>query len=120
MMVRRFITRLTALSLALVGMLFVISARPAQEGLRDRAAARDFYFGAAVEMKPFEREDEYRDILTREFNMIVAENAFKFDAIHPERDRYHFADADALVAFAADFFDSIGQDLPVRRWPRHV
>jgi endo-1,4-beta-xylanase len=102
MMVRRFITRLTALSLALVGMLLVISARPAQEGLRDRAAARDFYFGAAVEMKPFESEDEYRDILTREFNMIVAENAFKFDAIHPERDRYHFADADALVAFAAE------------------
>jgi endo-1,4-beta-xylanase len=71
------------------------------EGLRARATTRDFFIGAAVSMKPFATDDEYRQKLAREFNVIVAENAFKFDAIHPEAERYDFEDADAIVDFAA-------------------
>ena len=32
--------------------------------------------------------------------MLVAENAMKFDAMHPAQNTYNFTDADALVAYA--------------------
>ena len=32
--------------------------------------------------------------------MIVAENAFKFDAVHPAQNTYNFTNTDALVNFA--------------------
>ena len=83
--------------------LIITPARNIQdEGLQALASARAFFIGAAVSMKPFkDGEETYRQKLSREFNVIVAENAFKFDAIHPEPDRYDFADADAIVDFAA-------------------
>jgi len=71
------------------------------DGLRSLAEAREFRLGTAVSMMPFRRDDQYKAILAREFNVIVGENCFKFDAIHPQRDRYEFRDADALVEFAS-------------------
>ena len=95
MRIRGFVTLLTVC-------LVIGPVHPAQEnGLRTLATTRDFFIGAAVSMQPLGSEDEYRQKLSREFNVIVAENAFKFDAIHPEPDRYDFDDADAIVDFAA-------------------
>ena len=68
--------------------------------LRVAADKRGFYVGAAVAAAPLRNEEPYQDTLRREFNLIVAENAFKWDAIHPAQGTYNFADADALVAFA--------------------
>ncbi|HEU4387423.1 MAG TPA: endo-1,4-beta-xylanase [Blastocatellia bacterium] len=68
--------------------------------LRLSADKHSFFIGAAVAMTPFRNEPVYTEKLRREFNMIVAENAFKFDAIHPSRTTFNFTDADALVAFA--------------------
>jgi len=51
-------------------------------------------------MTPFRNEPIYTQTLGREFNMLVAENAMKFDALHPAQNTYNFTDADALVAFA--------------------
>jgi endo-1,4-beta-xylanase len=68
--------------------------------LRDAADARDIFVGAAVNMNPFRNEAAYTQTLSREFNMLVAENAMKFDAIHPAQNTYNFTDADALVAYA--------------------
>ena len=70
-------------------------------GLRDLADKRGFYVGAAVAMRPFRTEAPYQETLKREFNIIVGENAFKWTGIHPNKGGYYFADADALVAFAA-------------------
>ena len=70
------------------------------QSLRDAADLRDRFVGAAVNMTPFRNEAAYRDTLGREFNMLVAENAFKFDALHPSRTTFNFTDADALVQFA--------------------
>lgn len=89
-----------ALIVALIGAFAIGMA--GETGLRDLAAQRDFYVGAAVNVDPLEQEPEYREILAREFNIIVGENAFKFDKIHPERDRYDFSGADAIVDFAAE------------------
>jgi endo-1,4-beta-xylanase len=52
-------------------------------------------------MTPFRNEGAYQDTLKREFNTIVAENAFKWDSVHPAMNRYSFTDTDALVDFAA-------------------
>lgn len=71
----------------------------ADAGLQAWARQRDFYVGAAVAMQPFKDERAYQETLKREFNVCVAENAFKFDSVHPAKDRYNFAETDALVAF---------------------
>src|ERR1700730_6098170 len=70
------------------------------DSLRVYAQQRGFYIGAAVNMTPFGNEVPYLDTLKREFNIIVAENAFKFTATHPAQNTYNFADTDALVTFA--------------------
>jgi endo-1,4-beta-xylanase len=68
--------------------------------LRTSATAQGLFLGAAVDMTPFRNEAIYGDTLRREFNLLVGENAFKFDALHPARTTFNFTDADALVAFA--------------------
>src|SRR5688572_15807771 len=68
--------------------------------LRDAADDRGLFVGAAVNMNPFRNEPIYTQTLGREFNMIVAENSMKFDAIHPAQNTYNFTDADALIAYA--------------------
>jgi endo-1,4-beta-xylanase len=82
-------------SLLLVG---VVSAQ--NFPLRVAADKRDFYIGAAVAIGPLRNEAAYQTTLGREFNIVVAENAFKWDSLHPTQGTYNFADSDALVAFA--------------------
>lgn len=68
--------------------------------LRFLADKRGFGIGAAVEMEPLENDANYRKVLAREFNVLVPENQFKFEYVHPKTDGYDFTDADILVAFA--------------------
>ncbi len=70
--------------------------------LRVLAAASDLRIGAAVAMGPFRADKMYREVLAREFNILVAENAFKWSEIHIGRSAYYFDDTDALVTFAED------------------
>ncbi len=95
---QRLLTALGVVLLLLTTAFAVQNESP--DGLRGIAAQRDFLVGAAVSMSALKEEVEYRQTLAREFNLIVPENAFKFEEIHPARDRYFFADADALVEFA--------------------
>ena len=68
--------------------------------LRVSADQRRFFIGAAVAMSPFRNESIYQETLRREFNIIVAENAFKWTGVHPSRTTFNFTDTDALVDFA--------------------
>ncbi len=76
------------------------AAQTVNKPLRASAERKNFYIGAAVGMHPFHTESIYRDTLKREFNIIVAENVFKWEEIHPGRNSYNFTDTDALVNFA--------------------
>jgi endo-1,4-beta-xylanase len=87
---------LPALCLLTLSLTIVVGAQT----LRDAADGRGVFVGAAVNMNPFRNEPIYTQTLGREFNMLVAENAMKFDAIHPAQNTYNFTDADALVAYA--------------------
>jgi endo-1,4-beta-xylanase len=86
--------------LALCLLVLSLSTITEAQTLRDAAAARGLRIGAAVNMSPFRNEPIYTQTLGREFNMLVAENAMKFDAMHPSQNTYNFTDADALVTFA--------------------
>ncbi|GAA0246971.1 endo-1,4-beta-xylanase [Saccharothrix mutabilis subsp. mutabilis] len=74
------------------------------------AAPKGFKIGTAVAggghhetmpyPDPFTSDQPYRAVLAAEFNSVSAENQMKWEYIHPERDRYDFAMADAIVKFA--------------------
>src|SRR5262245_64740720 len=90
--------RINWLALCLLTLTFMIVVDA--QTLRDAADSRGLQIGAAVNMSPFRNEAAYTQTLGREFNMLVAENAMKFDAMHPSQNTYNFTDADALVAYA--------------------
>ena len=67
------------------------------------AFAEDFHIGTAMNMRQIRGEDSAgAAIAVAHFNAIVAENCMKSAEIHPEKDRYHFEDADAFVAFGEE------------------
>ncbi|MDI6100868.1 endo-1,4-beta-xylanase [Actinoplanes sp. NEAU-A12] len=75
-----------------------------------RVTPRDLRIGAAVAggghhleqdyPDPFTHDRPYRRVLAREFDSVSPENQMKWEFIHPERDRYDFGPADAIVRFA--------------------
>ncbi len=105
----RTITR----SIGVVLILFIVAASYAEaptekpvktsapaSSLRSLAQARGIQIGAAVAAGPVREEPLYAQTLRREFSMLTPENAMKFGPLHPDPDRYNFADADAIIAFA--------------------
>ncbi|GAA3240886.1 endo-1,4-beta-xylanase [Dactylosporangium siamense] len=93
-----------ALLLVLVGAIAPTTpagAAPATS-LRAAAAARGIQVGAAVSTDALTGtvEQPYYDTLGAQYNLVVAENAMKWDSIHPERDRFDFTAADRLVELA--------------------
>jgi endo-1,4-beta-xylanase len=75
-----------------------VSAQP--ETLRKLAAKRGIYVGTAVALRPLHDDPLYGPAIAREFNIIVAENAFKWEAVQPQRGKYNFTATDELVKFA--------------------
>ncbi len=71
--------------------------------LRELAAAQGIRFGTAVDPVPLAPDARYREVLAREFDMGTPENHMKWGLVHPDRDRYDVAAADAVVdALEAD------------------
>lgn len=70
--------------------------------LRDAATPRGFAIGAAVGGAFWGGDARYRPLLKREFNILVAENAMKWDQIQTRRGEFAWAKADELVAFARE------------------
>ncbi len=72
------------------------------ESLRLLATKRDFLIGTSLKPEPLQDDPTYREVLAREFNIIIPENHTKFWRLHPERDRYNFTEVDAIVQFAQE------------------
>lgn len=68
--------------------------------LRDSAEKSGVYIGTAVAIQPLKKEPLYRQTIEREFNIIVAENAFKWELVQPQKSKFNFKDTDLLVKFA--------------------
>src|SRR5262249_37428861 len=64
---------------------------------------RDFLIGVAVGgTLPDDYTNKEIKTITGNFNAVTAENCMKPSWIHPERDRWDFVQADAVVEFARD------------------
>ncbi len=68
--------------------------------LRTLAQTHHILLGTAVNMDALQHDAAYASTLAHEFDVVTPENVMKFDAVHPEKDIFTFAKADALVAFA--------------------
>lgn len=77
-----------------------VLAQNAPEATLRGAAPEGFYIGAAVDLLPLIQDQEYAEVLAREFNMVVAENVMKFGAFRPGPNSFSFGPADYLVEFA--------------------
>ncbi|MBA2440658.1 MAG: endo-1,4-beta-xylanase [Thermoleophilaceae bacterium] len=56
--------------------------------------------GAAVSAKPAREDPTYLRAFVSNFTSMTPENEMKWAIVHPDRDRYAFGDADALVGLA--------------------
>ncbi len=70
------------------------------QSLRSLAQARGMYIGTVVDVDALQSEEEYGDVLAREFNIVTPEVSLKFDTTEPERNQYNFDGGDTVVAFA--------------------
>lgn len=82
--------------------LFPKSSLQAQEPLRALAAKHKFHVGAAVGAAFWGNDARYREVLTREYNVLVAENEMKASFLQPSRGNFSWNKADELVQFAED------------------
>lgn len=70
--------------------------------LRLAAERAGFNWGAAVEPSLLDDDPEYAKALAGNFTILTAENALKFDFVHPQPGIYDFSAADRLAEFARD------------------
>jgi endo-1,4-beta-xylanase len=85
---------------AITALVFLASLHTMAQQTLAKATKGKFLIGVAVNMqqvngvKPVET-----DLIAKEFSAIVPENCMKPQPIHPEENRYNWADADKFVAF---------------------
>ncbi len=113
-LLRRDVLALTAAAALANGVPAQAGARPVpyrysyQPPLRQSAAQKGIYYGACVSptwldvMKDTSREYEpdFSKAFARECNILVGEGATKWNALHPEPDRWNFTQADLLLEYA--------------------
>ncbi len=76
----------------------------AQATLRSLAAERGRYVGSILNSEWFggSTMEGYEDLHKAQFNLVVAENEMKFDALHTAKDTYSWTKADKLMAYAEE------------------
>jgi endo-1,4-beta-xylanase len=85
--------------LASVVCLFLASLTAAAQQKTLKEAYKD-YFPIGVAVMPQSLKGDEAKLILQQFNSITPENSMKMGAIHPEENRYNWADADSIVAFA--------------------
>ena len=85
--------------ISLIAALFVSITADTQnvKGLKDYY--KD-YFTIGVAVSPRALQTDEAGLILQQFNSITAENAMKMGPIHPEENRYNWAGADSIAAFA--------------------
>jgi endo-1,4-beta-xylanase len=70
-----------------------------EKGLKDYYSN---YFPIGVAVAPNTVKGESAELIKKEFNSMTPENVMKMGPIHPEKDRFHWEDADAIAEFAQE------------------
>jgi len=68
--------------------------------LRQLAAGKGIQFGFALDPVKLDNDATYRDVVARQASIVVPENVLKWQAVHPEPERYDFGPADVIADFA--------------------
>jgi endo-1,4-beta-xylanase len=76
------------------------AAPPPSPGLNAHARPKGLFYGCAVASEPLAKDPALMDRVYAEGGIVVSENAFKWLDIHPTAEKFDFAGADALVAWA--------------------
>lgn len=58
------------------------------------------YFPIGVAVSPYALKSDESSLILQQFNSLTPENVMKMGPIHPQPDRYNWAGADSIVAFA--------------------
>ncbi len=80
----------------------VAAVETSGDSLRSLAQKQGIGIGTAVDTAPFKNDPNYREVLAREFNVLIPENAWKFEVVHPTPGEYDFTQIDALIEFAKE------------------
>jgi len=109
-----------AMAVALAGMCLLVATgclagdpKGADSVTLKDAFKNDFLVGAAINRAQIYEEDSNNDpIIKTQFNSISPENVLKWEAVHPEPDKFDFAAADTYVKFGeANHMAIIGHTL---------
>ena len=71
-----------------------------QDPRPDLKSLAPFPVGAAISTYHLKHNSAYRRLLVEQFNSVTAENAMKFEQLHPSQHQFRWAAADELVRFA--------------------
>ncbi|MFC6083269.1 endo-1,4-beta-xylanase [Sphaerisporangium aureirubrum] len=100
---KRVLLGLATIALAVAVPLPAIAAQHPGHGgrtpdnLRELSQKTKVFIGSAVDVTALADESDYRRTLNREFTHITAENAMKWESVEPERGRFTWEGADAVV-----------------------
>ncbi|MEM3712001.1 MAG: endo-1,4-beta-xylanase [Thermoproteota archaeon] len=79
-----------------------IKEQGSEPSLRNFAKYCGIAIGTCVSYNPLKFDQNYREILIREFSVVTPENEMKFEYVHPFRETYNFRLADEIVKFAEE------------------
>jgi endo-1,4-beta-xylanase len=96
-MKRKLLAAAICAMLSMLG-LIVLSAPAQADPLRNHAGSR--FIGYALSLDAQNSDAMYRTVGAREFNIVTAENAMKFESTEPNENQFTFTGADAVVAAA--------------------
>ena len=68
--------------------------------LREAAKRHGIHVGAAGNQGHIRQDATYAKVLAQQYSLVTAENACKWDSIHPGRHRFDFAPCDVVADFA--------------------
>lgn len=79
-----------------------LAARPHAESttLRDAAASRGIYVGTAIGKGPLGSDPSYKAVALKEYDLVTAENACKWNGIQHQQGKFDFSGCDFIRDFA--------------------
>lgn len=106
-----FTTAMAGLAIA------VTSCENNQSALKPfRNVSANMLIGTAVDPEALASDAPYAELLARQYNIVVPENALKFEITEPEPGRFDFADADRVIDFAEAHRMAIRGHVLVYQW----
>ena len=85
---------------ALAAIPLVGRAAEADISFREIAETKNLAFGCAVEPDVLDSDRDFAALVRRQADVLTPENAMKWNALRPTRDRFEFAGGDRVVALA--------------------